>query len=129
MGRKPVISKRLIGASAASNVEQGGGYITVSADYTTETINVSQTDNLSFHLQWRSSTLVATVYIQARNGDDDQDDWRTLDFGSAISISGTSGEHEITLNEMPFTNVRMFIDVASGSGQVGCTFAAKALGS
>lgn len=127
-GRKPVISRRTIGADDVSNVEQGGGYVVVNSDYTGETINVSQTDDLSFHFQWRSSTLTATLFVQARNGTSGQDDWRNLDFGSSITISGASGEHEILLSEMPFTNVRLFIDVASGSGQVGATFTSKSFG-
>ncbi len=128
MGRKVIVSKRIIGASATSNVAQGGGYQTISADYTTEVLNVSESDSASFHIQWRSSTLVATVSVQARNGDAAKDDWRTLDFGSVITISGTSGEHDVLIEEMPFTDLQLFIDVTSGSGQVGVSFAAKAQG-
>ncbi len=128
MGRKPVISSRFIGNTATSNVEQGGGKVTVAVDYTSSTINVAQTDNLSIHIEWSASTLVADVYVQVRNGNEDIDNWRNLDFGTAITISGTSGEHEINILQMPFTDLRLFIDRASGSGQVGATFSAKALG-
>jgi hypothetical protein len=129
VGRKPVLSLRLIGRSDASNVEQGGGYIDINSDYTSDAVNVAQTDILSCHFQWRSSSLVAEIIVQARNGNDDIDDWRELDFGTAINISGTSGEHEIILQSMAFTEIRIFVDVASGSGEIGATVTTKAIGS
>lgn len=128
MGRKNVTSKRILGYTDISNVAQGGGYITISSTTTTEVINVSEADNISLHLQWRSSTLVATVSVQARNGDAAKDDWRSLDFGSPIPITGTSGEHDIEIVKVPFTDLRVIITVASGSGQVGLSFVAKNLG-
>ena len=128
MGRKPVLSLRIIGRTDASNVEQGGGYISIDSDYTSDSINVAQTDILSFHFQWRDSTLDAEIIVQARNGDDDIDDWRDLDFGSSILIAGTSGEHEILLSEMAFTEVRIVVQVTSGDGEIGATATTKAMG-
>lgn len=128
MGRKHVISKRTIGGADTSNVEQGGGYIEINSDYTSEDIRIAETDLLSFHFQWRDSTLDAEIFVQVRNGDQPWDNWRNLDFGSPILIAGTSGEHDITLLAMPFTYVRLFIDVASGDGEIGSTFTAKSQG-
>lgn len=128
MGRKPVQSKRIIGYSDPSNVEQGGGLQTINSDFTTDDIHVSQTDKMSLHLVWENSTLDADVYVQARNGDAEEDEWRNLDFGASIEITGASGQHEINLFELPFTWLRIFIDRNSGAGDVGCAFVAKAVG-
>lgn len=128
MSRKSVISKRILGNVSVSDVAQGGGFSTISIDTYSDPLNVADTNEASFHLEWQSSTLIATVYVQARNGGAAKDDWRNLDFGSAISISGAAGEHEVVLLQMPFTDLRIFVDVASGSGQVGCSFTAKAVG-
>lgn len=128
MSRKHVISKRFIGSDDPSDVEQGGGFTSISSDYTSEVLNLAQTDKASFHLQWENSTLVATVLVQVRNGNDETDNWRTIDITPSIDISGASGEHEIILIELPFTSLRFFIDVASGSGDVGCSFSSKSVG-
>lgn len=128
MGRKPVTSKRFIGGDAVSNVEQGGGYVTINADYTSEIFNVSSADKISIHFQWKASTLSAEIIVQVRNGDEDIDDWRELDFGTAINISSASGEHDILITEVAFTDLRIFVDRASGSGDIGATITTKAVG-
>lgn len=121
MSRKHIISKHFIGTDDAPQA--------VSADYTSETLNVRQTDNGSIHLSWSGgSSPNMTVQVQARNGDAKQDDWRTLDFGSPITISGASGEHEIILTTMPFADLQIFIDVTSGSANVDGVFTLKSVG-
>jgi hypothetical protein len=98
----------------------------VSSDATSEHSEVSQLDQASIALTWATSTLVAAAEIQVRNGE--KDSWRALDFGSAISISGASGAHEIILLAMPFTDLRVFLDVTSGSGTVNAVITAKSVG-
>ncbi len=98
----------------------------VSADATSAVSSVAQLDVASIHLTWESSTLVATVKVQVRNGE--KDEFRDLSFSSAISISGASGEHDIVLLAMPFTDLRLFIDVTSGSGTVDAVLTSKSTG-
>lgn len=115
MSRKPVISKRFINAQS------------VSVDYTSDVINVKQTDIASIHIEWTSgSSPNIDIYLQVRNGENDN--WRSIDFGSVPNISGASGEHELVLNQMPFSDFRLFLDRASGSAVITANFIAKATG-
>lgn len=98
----------------------------VNADATSPSTSVAQLDNASIDLSWSASTLSATVEVQVRNGENAN--WRSLDFGSTISISGSSGAHELVLLTMPFTDLRLFIDVASGSGTVNAVITSKTVG-
>lgn len=98
----------------------------ISSDATSEHTSSIMQDQATIALTWAASTLVADLIVQVRNGSGD--DWRNLDFGSAISISGASGSHEIHFLSMPWTDLRLFVDVTSGSGTVSAVITAKALG-
>jgi hypothetical protein len=98
----------------------------VSASTNSQSSAVDQLDKASIDLRWSASTLVATASVQVKNGD--HADWRDLDFGSTITISGASGAHELLLNEMPFTDLRLALTVTSGSGTVSAILTSKSLG-
>lgn len=98
----------------------------ITADTTSPSTNVSQLDQASIDLRWAGSTLVATAQVQVKNGENAE--WRVLDFGSPITISGANGAHEIILLTMPFTDLRMFLDVSSGTGSVTAIITAKSVG-
>lgn len=98
----------------------------VSADATSNSTSSIMQDQATIALVWSASSLVADLIVQVRNGNND--DWRDLDFGTPISISGASGSHELHFLSMPWTDMRLFVDVASGSGVVDATLTAKAVG-
>lgn len=98
----------------------------VSADATSSSTTVDQLDYCSIDFSWSASTLAATLYVQVKNGS--KGNWRSLDFGSTISISGTSGSHEIQINSLPFTDLRLFVDHSSGSGTVNAVITSKSMG-
>jgi hypothetical protein len=99
----------------------------VTTTSTSSSTNVEQLDYASIDFQWASSDLVATVEVQAKNGKNG--DWRALDFGGTISVSGASGSHEILMTQMPFTDLRMTITVTGGSsGEVDAVITAKSEG-
>lgn len=98
----------------------------VAADATSPITNVANLDNCSIALVWSASTLVANVYVQVRNGENDA--WRDVDFGVVPSISGASGNHEFQFTQLAFTHMRMFVDRSSGSGTVTATITAKTVG-
>lgn len=110
--RKHVISKKFISSEA------------VSADFTSDVLNVAQMDSGSIHLSWASgSTPNIDVYMQVRNGEADA--WRSLDLGSTPNISGSTGEHDFIFNLLPFTDLRVFLDRASGSATVSASMTFK----
>jgi hypothetical protein len=84
-------------------------------------------DQASIDLSWSASDLVAVLTVEVKNGE--HGDYRTVDFGSPIDITGASGSHEIIFLAMPFTNLRVVLTVTSGtSGDVNAVLTAKAVG-
>lgn len=111
------------------------GLNTVSATTNSNSTDTSQMDTASIDLQWSSSTLVATVTVQVANGPanpatntSNPPNWRTLDFGTPIMISGASGRHDIIFTEMPFTILRITITPSSGTGTVTAVITQKSSG-
>lgn len=98
----------------------------VSTDVTSSSTTVAQLDNASIDFSWSSSTFVGTLQVQVKNGENA--DWRNLEFSSAITISGTTGSHEIILLLMPFTDLRLFIDRTSGTGTFKAVITSKSVG-
>jgi hypothetical protein len=114
LARKAILSTKMFDAES------------VSANTESKAIHVELTDLASINLTWSASSLVATAEVQAKNGKDE--DWRALDMGGAISISGASGSHELVFNELPFTELRLALDVSSGSGTVDAAITTKSKG-
>lgn len=77
----------------------------MTGSITSSTVNVQQMDKASIHLVWSGASGTSTVTVEARNGA--LDSWYTLDFGSAITISTASGDHQIQFTELPFTDIRV----------------------
>ena len=89
--------------------------------------DASMLDKASIDLRWSASTLVATVTVEAKNGDN-AEGFRALDFGAPLLISGASGAHDLILTELPFTYLRLTVTVTSGSGTVDAVITSKAIG-
>jgi len=114
MGRKSVVKsyKMLDNISLASNASSGA----------TSVINL---DKASIHLDW-AGTAVGTVTVLARNGE--QNPWYVLDFGTPISITSGSGDHQIVFNELPFTDIMLDYVRSSGTGTLTATLTMKVVG-
>lgn len=68
-------------------------------------------DLISYDVIWTNgNTPVAVITIDYSN---DGEDWRTIDFGSTISISGASGSHRIDIKPN-FKFVRPVVTFSSG---------------
>lgn len=115
MARKNIVPsfKMLDGANASGNL-------------TSEVVNVQNMDKASIHVEWAGTSPVGTITIEARNGS--QDPWYELSFGSAISVTGNSGNHQIVLNELPFTDIRLQYTAGSGTGSMDATITLKQVG-
>lgn len=98
----------------------------LSSDITSSETSVINLDKASIVIAWTGSSPVGTIEVQARNGD--QDTWRALDLGAAVSVSGNSGNHRIVLNETPFTDIRIVYTASSGTGTVDAIITAKQVG-
>jgi hypothetical protein len=98
----------------------------ISANASSPETSVINTDKASIHVVWSGSSPVGTLVVQAKNGEFDS--WYTLDFGSAISISGSSGEHSIVLNETPFERIKLVYTATSGTGTLNAVITMKTTG-
>lgn len=98
----------------------------MASDQTSAATNVINMDKASIHVSWTGSSPVGTLSVQARNGE--LDSWYDLDFGGVISVSGASGDHQIILNELPFTDIRLTYTATSGSGSITARISMKQVG-
>lgn len=115
MGRKNVVkSYKMIDAGD------------LSGNITSNITSVINLDNASIHLIWSGTSPVGVITVEARNGENDS--WYELDFGSAINISGNSGDHQIVFTQMPFTDIRVKYTASSGTGSIDALITLKTIG-
>ena len=104
----------------------------LSGDITSSTTSVINLDQASIHIAWTGSSPSGTITVEATNNDIDKNTptpvWRELDFGSAITVSGNSGSHDIVFSEMPFDAIRVKYTASSSTGSVDATITAKTIG-
>lgn len=104
----------------------------ISVNQTSVDTVIKTQDKAFIIVEWNGTSPVGTLTVQARNfkypvGPDSG--WVTLDFGSAISISGNSGNHQLVFNEMPFTDIRLVYAATSGTGTLDAYLSSKTVGS
>lgn len=101
--------------------------VALSASRTSEITNVQNLDKASVLLEWTAgSSPVGVVTVEARQGANGN--WTELDMGSAINISGASGNHQLVFNELPFTDIRLQYTRSSGDATLTATFTGKQVG-
>jgi hypothetical protein len=98
----------------------------ISTNQTSAEIEVGQSDYGSIFVSWSGTSPSGTLEVQAKNGENGT--YRALDFGSTISISGNSGNHDILLKEMPFTHLKLVYTSASGTGLMTASVTFKSKG-
>jgi hypothetical protein len=100
MGRKQQIQPYLA-------IEQGDlSDLTITGEETT----VFQTDVVEYLVTWSGGQATnGNISIQFTHDNSKAtpaSEWHDLDFGSTISLSGASGEHQIIINQVSFSKVR-----------------------
>lgn len=98
----------------------------MSGNIVSETVNVQNMDLAGIHVSWSGSSPVGTITVQARNGA--ADSWYDLTFPAPISVSGNTGDHQIVLASLPFTDIQLTYTASSGSGDLTARITAKQLG-
>lgn len=104
---------------------------TLSAtSYSAET-DVAGLDVVQYDLNWSAgSSLNYTVTVQAlieapTPNDSSTWTWTTLDFLSPITLSGTSGSHNIVLAQVPFSRCRLKFTKTAGDCALLATIKGK----
>lgn len=99
---------------------------TLGSTQTSAEVEVGQSDYGSIFLEWTGTAPVGVITVQAKNGTNGT--YRDLDFGSTISISGSSGSHDLILNEIPFTHMKVVYTRTSGTGSMTASLTLKSRG-
>lgn len=109
--------------------------VDLTADRTSETTKVANLDRASVFIDWTGSDAVGEIQFEARKikeskPDAEADaDWRTLDFGSTIDITGASGSHEVIFDALDFTDLRVkFVSTSGTTGTLTAVMTAKQIG-
>jgi hypothetical protein len=100
--------------------------VDLASSQTSSEIEVGQSDYGSIFVSWSGSSINGTLEVQAKNGD--KGTYHALDFGAAISIAGTSGSHDIILNELPFTHLKLVYTRVGGTGSMSAEVVFKSKG-
>lgn len=115
MGRKSVVK-------SFQMIDSGD----MSADITSEIVNVINLDQASVYVSWSGTSPVGEIKVEAQNGDNET--WYELDFNSTMTVSGNTGDLQIIFNQMPFTSIRLFYDRTSGIGTLNAVISMKVIG-
>ena len=107
----------------------------LAADATSEETSVAFIDYGVIDISWTGSSPVGNINLEFlkiaydRNSQN-VDEWQTINFtgaptGENIPISGASGEHQIQLNKMPSTRLRLKYVRTSGTGSLTAIISGK----
>ncbi len=107
----------------------------ISTNQTSEETSVAFMDYGLIDISWTGSSPVGNVNMEflkiaADKSPTRLDQWETINFtgavgGENIAISGASGTHQIQLNKMPSTKVRLKYVATSGTGALTAIISAK----
>lgn len=105
----------------------------ITTNQTSISTNVTHLDRASIFIDWTGSDSVGQIVVEVLKQKDQKaavdSDWRSLDFGSTIDITGASGQHDITLNSLDFTDLRIrFISTSGTTGTLTAVLTAKQIG-
>lgn len=94
--------------------------LNLGASFTTEVTNVQFIDNIGLIFTWAGTLPIGEIFVDVSNDDvllDSQIiNWSSLDFGSANSITGSTGDAILNINQVPFTWIRVRYVRTSGTG-------------
>lgn len=96
----------------------------MGADINGEVTDVSGMDNIAFDFRW-TGTPTGDFQVQARVGESGE--WFALDIGTGFSCAGSAGNHQVNLNQLPFTHVRPRYIRSSGTGTLTVRISGKAV--
>jgi hypothetical protein len=105
--------------------------VSMASNQTSSVTNVVNIDIAHILVEWSGTSPVGTLAVQARHNQESTNitgSWFDLDGLSAIAISGNTGSHQILLNELPFSEIRLVYTFTSGTGSLTATIQGKVVG-
>lgn len=103
--------------------------VSLASNQTSSATFVGYTDNHGIAISWTGTSPIGSLVVEVTNDVIDQPSitpsWIALDFGSAITISGASGNHLINVNQGPYHALRMRYVFTSGTGNLTAKLTSK----
>lgn len=104
----------------------------ISTTQTSPATDIAYLDNAGIVITWSGTSPVGTIDIECANPAPTEHEadwtWVPLNFGSVISVSGNTGLHTITMNQLPFTKIRLIYTATSGTGTLTAMLSVKQVG-
>lgn len=102
----------------------------ISGSITGSQVNCAHQDGGIAYIAWTGTSPIGEVQFEfleldAAHNTAKTDEWKQVDFGSTISVSGNTGSHQIVFTSLPFFALRPKYVRTSGIGSLSVTFAAK----
>lgn len=88
--------------------------------------SVKYLDNVGLTASWSGVSPTGQLFIEVL--DPASGAYVPLDFGAQILIAGNTGSHLITINQLPFTQIRARYVGTGGTGTLNVTIMSKAVG-
>lgn len=117
MARKNVLKNWSMFGTTGADMSQ--------SSVTSSTTEINYQDNAGIIVTWAGTSPVGQFFVDVSN---DNTNWVTLDFGSAVSISGDSGSHAIDMTQLPFSYIRSRYVKTSGTGTLNANLTIKEIG-
>lgn len=102
--------------------------VDISTNQTSDIIYVPYLDNVGIVVSWSGTSPVGELKIEVSNQQENPNEamvWGELDFGSTINITGNTGDHLISISQIPFNAIRLQYVSASGTGSLTANIEAK----
>jgi len=96
------------------------------ATLTSEVVEVGQLDYGSIFVEWDSTAINGVITVQARNGDDGS--WFNINFGDTITCNVDDSNHQLVMNELGFTHLRLVYTRTAGTGTIDAFLTLKSKG-
>lgn len=100
----------------------------VTTSVISEITKILQRDNIAYVFEWSngSGTPLGTFTVQIRNAD--SENWQALNFGTAISLSGNSGDHAANITAIGFSQIRINYTPTQGQVDLSVSVVTKKIG-
>lgn len=104
----------------------------MAATITSAATNVEFLDNIGFQIVWTSSDAIGTITIEGSNTYNPNlnvaGSWFALTFSPALTQpASNNGNYGISVNQFPWSWIRVVYTRSSGSGTLTATLSAKGL--
>lgn len=102
--------------------------VSMATTQTSPIVYVPYLDNVGIVVSWSGTSPVGEVVVEVSNQQDNPNEamiWTELDFGAPVAITGNTGDHLISCNNLPFNALRLKYVATSGTGNLNAFLQVK----